>query len=601
MRKLERDTKRSLFSQKPQGLENSYDKRIQVLFVILCILFLTVIVRLFFLMVMNGSFYQKVAAGTQEIYAELLPQRGEIYTQDSRTGEKFPLALNKDTYLMYADTRKIKTNEETDQIVTQLAPLFAYDDARKQIVSSTLSKRTDPYEPIEKKLDQEKMEQIKALKLPGIGFVKVPSRFYPESNLAASVIGFVSPNDQGREVGKYGIEGYWQKELAGKDGAITGTRSRGGGWIPFDTRLFRSSEAEDGADLTLTIDRTVQYTACERLRQGLLEYGASSASLVIMDPHTGAVRAMCSLPDFDPNDYGAVSSIEYYNNNTIFTPYEPGSIFKPITMAAALNEGLVNPKSYFHDTGVRADLCKTPIRNAESKVYNDTDMTGILQDSINTGMIYIAEKLGTARFREYVEKFGFGVKEGIELDTESAGNISSLSQNKKSGKIDCYTATGSFGQGLTVTPLQMAASYAAIANGGVLMNPYIIDEMISPDGKVTKNKPKEIRRVLSERTASLLSGMLVNVVEKGHATKARSEDYYIAGKTGTAQIPGPGGYTADTIHSFVGFAPVDNPKFVMIVKYEKPQRKYAESTAVPVFSDISKFLLQYYEVMPGRN
>jgi len=270
-------------------------------------------------------------------------------------------------------------------------------------------------------------------------------------------------------------------------------------------------------------------------------------------------------------------------------------------MAAALNEGLVNPKSYFHDTGVRADLCKTPIRNAESKVYNDTDMTGILQDSINTGMIYIAEKLGTARFREYVEKFGFGVKEGIELDTESAGNISSLSQNKKSGKIDCYTATGSFGQGLTVTPLQMAASYAAIANGGVLMNPYIIDEMISPDGKVTKNKPKEIRRVLSERTASLLSGMLVNVVEKGHATKARSEDYYIAGKTGTAQIPGPGGYTADTIHSFVGFAPVDNPKFVMIVKYEKPQRKYAESTAVPVFSDISKFLLQYYEVMPGRN
>lgn len=592
--------KRAFFTKKNQTSVQNYDTRIQVLFIIVCVLFLTIVIRLFFLMVINGSFYQKLASGVQESYSELLPERGKVYLQDSRTGETFPLALNKDTYLMYADTRKIKTNEDTDSVVQALASLFAYDDARKQTVSSTLSKRTDPYEPIEKKLDQEKMEQIKALKLPGIAFVKTPSRFYPEGNLAASVIGFVSTNDEGREIGKYGVEGYWHKELAGKDGELTGTRSAGGGWIPFDTRLFRSSQAKNGDDITLTIDRTVQYQACERLRQGMLEYGASSASLVILDPHTGAVRAMCSLPDFDPNTYGSVDSIEFYNNNTIFTPYEPGSIFKPITMAAALNEGLINPKSYFHDTGERSDLCKTPIRNAESKIYNDTDMTGILQNSINTGMIYISEKLGTNLFREYIEKFGFGIKQGIELDTESAGNIESLSLNKKSGKIDCYTATASFGQGLTVTPLQMVASYAAIANGGMLMSPYIIDSITSSDGKVTKVQPKEIHRVLSERSASLVSGMLVNVVEKGHAIQARSDEYYIAGKTGTAQIPGPGGYTDETIHSFVGFAPVENPKFVMIVKYEKPQRKYAESTAVPVFSDISKFLLQYYQVMPGR-
>lgn len=601
MKKIERQAKRSMFGTKSSAGGVGSDKRIQTLFIVLSFLFLVIVVRLFFLMVINGDFYQKLASGAQEIYAELLPKRGQIYMQDSRTGEKFPLALNKDTYLMYADTRKIKSNEETDAMIAKLSSLFSYDDARKQIVSSTLNKRTDPYEPIEKKLDQEKMEEIKALKLPGIAFIKTPSRVYPEGNLAASVVGFVGSSDSGKDVGKYGVEGYWQKELGGKEGSLTGTKSAGGGWIPFDTRLFRSSEAEDGVDLTLTIDRTVQYFACERLRQGLTEYGAKSASLVILDPHTGAIRAMCSLPDFDPNTYSSVESIEFYNNNTIFTPYEPGSIFKPITMAAALNEGLVNPKSYFNDTGMRSDLCKTPIRNAEDKIYNDTDMTGILQDSINTGMIYIAEKLGTSRFLEYIEKFGFGVKQGIELDTESAGNIESLSFNKKSGKIDCYTATASFGQGLTVTPLQMVVSYAAIANGGLLMSPYIIDEITSEGGKVTKTKPEEIRRVLSERTASLLSGMLVNVVEKGHATKARSEEYYIAGKTGTAQIPGPGGYTAETIHSFVGFAPVENPKFVMIVKYEKPERKYAEATAVPVFSDISKFLLQYYAVMPSKN
>ncbi len=592
--------KKPVFGSKTQGSLKEYDTRIQVLFVIISVLFLVIVVRLFFLMVINGTFYQKLASGIQEIYSELIPERGKVYVQDSRTGETLPLALNKDTYLMYADTRKIKTNEDADRVVLALAPFFGYDDARKQIVSSTLNKRTDPYEPIEKKLDQEKMEQIKALKLPGIAFVKIPTRFYPEGNLAASVIGFVSQNDEGRDIGKYGIEGFWQKELAGKDGELTGTRSARGGWIPFDTRLFRSSEAKNGDTLILTLDRTVQYYACERLRKGMVEYGATSASLVILDPQTGAVRAMCSLPDFDPNNYGSVESIEFYNNNTIFTPYEPGSIFKPITMAAAINDELINPKTYFYDTGDRSDLCKTPIRNAESKIYNDTDMTRILQDSINTGMIYIAEQLGTNRFREYIEKFGFGIKQGIELDTESAGNIQSLSLNKKNNKIDCYTATASFGQGLTVTPLQMVVSYAAIANKGMLMSPYIIDRIVSADGKVTKVQPKEIHRVLSERSASLVSGMLVNVVEKGHATQARSEEYYIAGKTGTAQIPGPGGYTDETIHSFVGFAPVENPKFVMIVKYEKPQRKYAESTAVPVFSDISKFLLQYYQVMPGR-
>lgn len=600
MQKFEGHHKRSLFSEKKHAHRNNYDRRIQLFFLALCGLFLLVTGRLFSLMVINGDFYKKLAAGTQEFYAELLPKRGEVFTQDSRSGEKFPLALNKESYLLYADTRQIKSDDEAKVILDQLTSIFHYDGTRTSTIWASLNKRSDPYEPIEKKVEQDQMEKIKAMKLPGIAFIKIPTRFYPEGNLAGAVIGFVSNNDQNRPIGKYGIESYFQKELAGKEGEITGAAAHGGGWIPFDTRLFRSSDAEDGANITLTIDRTIEFNACTRLYQGMIEYNATSASLVIMDPYTGAVRAMCSFPDFDPNNYGAVQNIRSYNNSTIFTPYEPGSIFKAIAMAAALNEGLVEPQSPFFDPGVRADLCKTPIRNAENKSYNDTNMTGILTDSINTGMIYIVEKLGTSRFMDYVEKFGFGVKSGIELDTETPGNIESLTKNKKSNKIDCYTATGSFGQGLTVTPLQMVAAYAAIANGGLLMSPYIVDEITQADGKVIKTKAKEVHRVLSERAASLLSGMLVNVVENGHAKAAKSKEYYVAGKTGTAQIPGPGGYTADTIHSFVGFAPVDHPKYVMIVKYEKPERKYAESTAVPVFSDISDFLLQYYEVMPGR-
>lgn len=600
MQKIENHHKRSFFGEKNRSSSSNYDKRIQVFFIILCTLFLIVALRLFSLMILNGEFYKKLAAGAQEFYAELLPKRGEIFTQDSRTGEKFPLALNKESYLLFADTRLIKTEDDAKKVFDALNDIFHYEGNRTTTLWASLNKRTDPYEPIEKKVEQEQMEKIKAMKLPGIAFVKIPTRFYPEGNLAATVLGFVSNNDQNREIGKYGIESYFQKELAGKEGELTGTTAHGGGWIPFDTRIFRSSEADDGADLTLTIDRTIEFQACERLYQGMLEYNASSASLVIMDPYTGAIRAMCSYPDFDPNKYGEVKDIRVYNNSTIFTPYEPGSIFKAIAMAALLNEGGVDPHSPFHDPGVRSDLCKTPIRNAENKSYNDTDMTGILEDSINTGMIYIAERLGTNRFRDYVEKFGFGVKSGIELDTETPGNIESLNKNKNPKKIDCYTATASFGQGLTVTPLQMVAAYSAIANGGILMSPYIVDEMTLANGKVIKTQAKEVRRVISTHAASMLSGMLVNVVENGHAQAAKSKEYYIAGKTGTAQIPGPGGYTADTIHSFVGFAPVDHPKFVMIVKYEKPERKYAESTAVPVFSDISNFLLQYYQVMPGR-
>lgn len=579
--------------------ETNATRRIQWLFLILVLMFSVVICRLFFLMIINYDFYKKLASGSQELYAELYPKRGEIFAQDSRTGERFPLALNKDIYLMFADTRKIQNDEEVKNIVEKLATLFSYDDTKKSELLLSLGKRTDPYEPIEKKIENDMMEQVKALKLPGIEFTKMPARVYPEGHLAAQVIGFVNKDENDQDIGRYGIEGYWQTELAGKGGILSGLRSAKGRWIPFDTSIFDSQKAEDGTNLVLTIDRTVQYMACERLRQGMSEYGASSASLVIMDPHTGAIWAMCSLPDFDPNLFGAVKNAEAYNNTAIFTPYEPGSIFKPVTMAAALNEELVNPQTYFYDPGVRSDVCSTPIRNAESKVYKDTNMTGVLEDSINTGMIFVAEQLGTNRFRDYIEKFGFGFKEGVELDTESAGTIDSLSKNKKD-KIDCYTATASFGQGFTTTPLQMATAYSAIANGGVLMKPYIVDEFLMKDNKNVKTQPKEIRRVMSERSASLLSGMLVNVVENGHAKLARMDHYYVAGKTGTAQIPGPGGYTDETIHSFVGFAPVDNPKFVMIVKYEKPARKYAESTAVPVFADITKFLLQYYQVDPER-
>lgn len=556
-----------------------------------------IIARLVYLMIFQHDFYTALAAGSQEVYATLFPNRGAVYIQDSRTKEKYPFALNRDVFTLFADTRLIAGEEEAETTAEELAAVLAYDDEKKLVVYYQLLKEDDPYEPIEKRITEEVMEQIKEKDLPGIGFVRRPERYYPEKNLGAQIIGFVGKNEEGRDIGRYGVEGYWQEQLAGSGGFFEGARSATGQWIPLAGRS--SKPASDGADLVLTLDRTLQFVLCERLQAKMEEYQASSASVVVMDPRSGAIRAMCSLPDFDPNTYGKVEQITTYNNAAIFTPYEPGSIFKPVAMAAALNEELITPRSIFYDSGSRDGLCHKPIQNAGGKVYKDQTMTGILENSINTGMVYVAELLGKQRFREYVEAFGFGLKTGIHLDSEVSGTIDSLSQNKDD-KFDCYAATGSFGQGLTVTPLQMVTAFSAIANGGHLMRPYIVEEVQHTDGRVERTKPKEVRQILTSRATSLLRGMLVNVVDSGQAGSAGVRGYYVAGKTGTAQIPGPGGYTEDTIHSFIGFAPVDDPAFVMLVKFEKPQRRYSASTAAPTFGNLASFILDYYHISPGR-
>lgn len=554
-------------------------------------------VRLFFLMVLEHDFYAALAESSHETSQELLPVRGKIFLQNSRTGETYPAAINRDSFLIFADTREIQTDEDAEAVAEQLSAALGYDDEKKLAVFLKINKRDDPFEPIHDRVDEETVETIRGLNLPGIAFLRRKDRFYPEGVLAAQTIGFVGKNETGDSVGRYGIEGYWNGELQGRGGFLEGLRSATGGWIPLGTRVFL--EPEDGADIILTIDRALQHYACERLRNGLIEYEAESASLVLLDPSTGAIRALCSLPDFDPNAYQAVETPTVYNNTAIFTPYEPGSVFKPLTMAAALNEDVVRPDSSFFDSGERSGVCQKPIKNAGERNYGAVTMTGVLQNSINTGMVYVVEKLGKSIFRSYVEKFGFGVKEGVELDTEAAGTIETLYENKRD-TLDCYTATAAFGQGITVTPLQLAAAFGALVNGGKMIQPTIIDEIRYADGRVERRYPKEIRSVITPRVSALISSMLVQVVEHGYGGRAKVAGYYVGGKTGTAQIPGPGGYTEDTIHSFVGFAPLDNTKFVMVVKYEKPKRTYAEVTAAPVFADIATFALQYYEVPPTR-
>ncbi len=572
------------------------DVRLKVTAVIFVLLAAWIIFRLAVLMIVNHSFYEAMSVNAHEVVSQLVPKRGAIYIQDSRSGEKFPLAMNQDYFLLYADTREIKDEQTAENVAKQLSEIFNYHGEQTTTLFAKLNRRTAAYVPIEKKVVEETMHKIDDLKLPGIYFVRVPFRYYPEGNLASNIVGFLGKDEKGNNVGRYGIESYWQKDLAGVGGNFSGAQGAAGGLIPLAP--WSMKPAQDGVNLLLTIDRTLQYQSCKRLEETMHLYGAISASLILMDSQTGAIRVMCSLPDFDPNYYGQVSSTQAYNNNNIFTPYEPGSVFKAITMAAALDDGVVTPDSTFVDPGQRADLCKTPIKNAMGKTYGLQNMSGILENSINTGIVYVEEKMGKLKFKDYVNNFGFGLKEGVELDTEVSGNITTL-ELKKGDKVDCYAATAAFGQGITATPLQLITAFGALANGGELLKPYVVEEINYTDGSSKKTQPKEIRRVIDNRSAKLVNAMLINVVDKIDK-KAQVKGYYIGGKTGTAQIPVPGGYSDQANHTFIGMVPADLPKFVMLIKLEKPDAAWAESTVAPLFGELADFILKYYQIPPTR-
>jgi cell division protein FtsI/penicillin-binding protein 2 len=579
-----------------------------------------IVFRLFSLQILDRDFYSALAAGQHEIYQSLFPERGKIWMQEiiatNGAGEKelYPLATNQSLYLVYADPRKIKdaedlapklaeilyAREENNEEETRPAEEIsdeekAASEKLEEEILAKLKKENDPYEPLQHRAAEVTMEKIKELKVDGLGFTPEDARFYPEKNIASHILGFVGMRDD-KKVGQYGLEGYFNSELAGAQGYLESEKDVAGRWIPVSGRRWQ--KAEDGSDLVLTIDRNIQFFACDALDRAVKKHGADGGSVIIMEPKTGAILAMCSYPDFDPNDYAKAKDINVFNNPATFYQYEPGSIFKAITIAAALDAGKITPTTTYIDEGfVKVD--DWTIKNSDEKAHGEQTMTQVLDESLNTGAVFAVSQIGAEIFRKYVSDFGFGVMTGVELDFEAAGNIESL--NKK-GKI--WSATGSFGQGISVTPLQMVTSFSAIANGGKLVKPYIVDEVRKSDGETIKTEPKVVRQVISSRTATLLGGMLVSVVEKGHGKRAGVSGFYVAGKTGTAQVPKKdgSGYEKDvTIGSFVGFAPVEDPKFVMLVKMDHPRDViWAESTAAPLFGKIAKYMLNYLKVPPSR-
>jgi len=492
-----------------------------------------------------------------------------------------------------------------------------------------LNKKSDPYEPIKKKVDINILKNVylasakyqgwdiagnvefknnvlyynneagkeKVLDLKVIGFEMESFRYYPEANLSSHIIGFLGFEGDEKK-GYNGIEGYFNEELSGQAGKVKAERDAKGNLTIINNRVFEN--AKDGNDIILTIDHSIQFTVCQKLNAAVLRHGADGGSAIVIDPKNGAILAMCSFPDYDPNDYKNVENSNIFNNPAIFDQYEPGSIFKAITMAAGLDQNKVSPDTTFNDTG-SVKIANYTIENSDHKAHGMVTMANVLELSLNTGAIYVMRKIGPPIFENYLKNFGFGEKTGIELKTESKGDIRSLNDKKNK---ELYSATASFGQGISVTPLQMVMAFGAVANGGILMKPYIVNKIIKPGGEEAITSSRQIRRVISERASMLLGGMLVNVVEKGHGKKAGVKGYYVAGKTGTAQIPkkdGRGYEENAHIGSFAGFAPADDPAFAMIVRIDHPRDvEWAESSAAPLFGEIAEFILNYKQIAPTR-
>lgn len=556
-------------------------RRLTVLLISFFLLFTAIVGRLFYWQILVRERLVAEAESQQQESLEISASRGQIKTVDD-----FPLAANQIASLVFANLPQVEDVKKTSRL---LSPLLEIEEAS---LSASLGQNL-VWVPLKHKVEAKVLEKIRNLNLAGIGFEREDKRFYPEASSAAHLLGFVGSDIYGKDKGYFGLEGYYDRELKGRPGILWQEKDAKGRPILLGKKKLQ--EAEDGRNLILYLDRSVQFIVEENLKKGLEKYGAKAGSVVLMEPKTGGILSMASFPSYDPATYFEFEK-ERYKNPVVADAYEPGSSFKVIVMAAALNEGLVKPTTIYEDRGP-VKIGEYTIRTWNNKYHDKETMTQILEHSCNVGMVFVAQKLGMEKILKYLEDFGFGKETKIDLEEESSPD---LRPRKDWKEIDL--ATASFGQGIAVTAIQMVRAVAAIANEGRLMEPHVVQKVISPQGRIMEIKSKVIRQVIKPSTTKVLTEMMVAAVDNGEAKWAKPAGFRIAGKTGTAQIPLAGHYDEKrTIASFVGFAPADNPAFVMLVRLVEPTSSpWGSETAAPLFFDITKELFTYWGIPPGQ-
>ena len=543
-----------------------------------------IIGRLFYVQVFNHKFYSAIALGQQTGFAEVQGSRGEVFFVNSKetkgvsgSGEVKSLAINKENWLISAIPKNIKDKNAFAEALSEAI------GESKEFVLSKLAESLS-YVIIKKDASQNQADQLNKLNLQGLSLESTSARYYPQENLAAQVVGFLG----GDGAGQYGIEGFYEDILKGK----AGIKEERKGLDLINAQKFQDNL--NGSDLYLTIDYNIQFQAESLLAQAKKDINIDSGQIIVLKPDSGRILALANYPPFNPNAYSKEKDFGIFQNSTVQKIFEPGSVFKPFTMAMALQEGKVTPESTFVDTG-SVTIGPDTVHNFDQKIYGKQNMSGILEKSINTGAVFLSKTLNHQTFLDYLDKFRFSNKMGIDLQGEVKSNNDLLRHGSDFG-----FATASFGQGIEMTPIQLASAFCVFANGGRVVKPYIVEKVVrGQDENIIK--PEILDLVISQKTVSEVTAMLTNVVERGFGNIAKIPGYYLAGKTGTAEVPfeNKKGYYPDrTIQSFIGFGPALKPQFLILVKLDNPKVTKSALSAAPIFRKLAQYIINYWQIPP---
>jgi cell division protein FtsI/penicillin-binding protein 2 len=562
--------------------------RIHIVGLFLFLLFLIIFGRIFYIQVFKHNHFSSIAEDQYSSVTQEGFDRGSIYFSN-RKGEPVPAAQLKTLYTIALDTTALKNPTSTYEILSK------YVTIEPELFFEKASKLNDPYEKLIDNIEEGIITKIRSHNLKGVTFTKQNYRAYPQGEVGAKVLGFVGFDKNVRR-GQYGLERYYDDVLT-RDGVATK--------VNFFAELFADIQATSVSNipqyegnLLLTIDVEAQRFLHKTLVETKNEWRSEVIGGIIMDPSTGEIIAMDALPSFDPNDYKKVVDQSAFSNQLVSGVYEMGSIIKPLTVASALDAQVVNEETTYIDTGFR-DLNGYKVRNYDEKARGKTTIQTILDKSLNVGIVFLVEQLGTKQFQEYFRKLGIGEETGVDLPNEAKG----LTRNLDSD-VFVDSATSGFGQGIAISPVQTIRALAALGNGGKLVNPHVVDSIIFENGTTKKIVPNDTVQVFNASTSEAISRMLVHVVDTALKDGAYKMPHYsIAAKTGTAQIPKPGGgyYEDRYLHSFFGYFPAYEPRYVIFLFHTYPKgAQYASATLTDPFFKLVKFLLAYYEVPPDR-
>ncbi len=573
-------------------------RRTATLYAVVILLGLIVIARLFYLQVIRHDYYADLALAEHESKFTIPASRGSVYALDGET--EVPLVLNEVLPTVYVDPYGID-DEDNEKLADELSEALKIE---RDAILEILGRNDSRYQVVKKQVAFEIVQSLKDKDLDGVGFADESYRVYPQGGLGAQTLGFV--NNEG--AGQYGVEEFLNEDLSGSDGRYEAVTDVYG--IPLATSEQNVLAApEDGKDVTLTIDINIQRFVEEALEKGVKDSKGLSGSAIVMDPNTGAILAMTNYPTYEPAEFGEQEDFSVFINDVVSSPYETGSGVKVLTMAAALNEGAVTKNTTYHDTGfVQVDDRR--IENAGGGGGERT-MTEVIQRSVNTGVVYVLQQLGGGEINEqarnklydyFYNQYGFGQAIGIAQANEAGGTI--FSPTDAEGNNVRY-ANMTFGQGMTVTMLQMTSAVSSIVNGGDYYQPFLIHSTTDRDGSVEYSQPQIAREnVISDASSKDIRQMMQTVIQGGGGIVAKREGYSIGGKTGTAQVLDENGEYSDEreIGSFVGFGGATTPEYVIMTRVDEPQIPgYAGTVAAaPIFAEISNFMIEYNQIPPNQ-